>query len=171
MRAVLTIAEDCMYYSEFSTPLGKMFAVADKQHILGLYYEGQKHCPDMKRFQYCPEDWLLEAAASQIQSYFRDSEHSFDLPLKPQVTEFQQRVLSVLRDIPAGKTLSYQQVANKLNQPTATRAVASAIAKNPLIIVIPCHRVIGQDGSLRGFAAGLERKQKLLDLERCVIAA
>ncbi|RUO68775.1 methylated-DNA--[protein]-cysteine S-methyltransferase [Idiomarina ramblicola] len=160
-----------MYYSEFSTPLGKMYAVADKEHILGLYYKGQKHCPEMSQYQYCPEDWLLEAAASQIQSYFSDSDYAFDLPINPLVTEFQRRVLSVLQNIPAGTTLSYQQVANELNQPTATRAVASAIAKNPLIIVIPCHRVIGQDGSLRGFAAGLERKQQLLDLERRVIAA
>lgn len=160
-----------MYYSEFSTPMGNMYAVADSHYLLGLYYEGQKGCPDMSQFERNPANHLLQAATHQIQAYFSNSNYQFDLPLNPQVSDFQQRVLSVLRNIPAGKTLSYQQVANELNQPTATRAVASAIAKNPLIIVIPCHRVIGQDGSLRGFAAGLKRKQQLLELEREVIVA
>ncbi|RXS44247.1 methylated-DNA--[protein]-cysteine S-methyltransferase [Idiomarina sp. 29L] len=155
-----------MYYSEFSTPLGTMYAVADSQHILGLYYQGQKYCPDMSQYQYEPEQWLLEAATRQIQRYFSDPCFEFDLPLNPNVTSFQKSVLEVLRQIPAGETLSYQQVANRLGKPTATRAVASAIAKNPVIIVIPCHRIIGQDGSLRGFAAGLERKRQLLVREK-----
>ncbi|MTJ02955.1 methylated-DNA--[protein]-cysteine S-methyltransferase [Idiomarina piscisalsi] len=155
-----------MYYSEFSTPLGTMYAVADSQHILGLYYQGQKYCPDMSQYQYEPEQWLLEAATRQIQRYFSEPGYEFYLPLNPNVTSFQKSVLDVLQQIPSGKTLSYQQVASKLGKPTATRAVASAIAKNPVIIVIPCHRVIGQDGSLRGFAAGLDRKQQLLDREK-----
>ena len=155
-----------MYYSEFSTPLGTIYAVADSQHILGLYYQGQKHCPDMQQYQYAPEQWLLEAATRQVHRYFSQPDYEFDLPLNPKVTSFQKSVLDVLQQIPSGEALSYQQVASKLGKPTATRAVASAIAKNPVIIVIPCHRVIGQDGSLRGFAAGLDRKQQLLDLEK-----
>ena len=155
-----------MYYSEFSTPLGTIYAVADSQHILGLYYQGQKHCPDMQQYQYAPEQWLLEAATRQVHRYFSQPDYEFDLPLNPKVTSFQKSVLDVLQQIPSGETLSYQQVASKLGKPTATRAVACAIAKNPVIIAIPCHRVIGQDGSLRGFAAGLERKQALLDREK-----
>jgi len=160
-----------MYYSEFSTPLGKMYAVADNQYLLGLYYSGQKHCPDMSLFECNPKNDVIQAVTHQIQAYFSNSNYHFDLPLRPQVTDFQKRVLSVLQRIPVGTTLSYQQVADELEQPSATRAVATAIAKNPLIIVIPCHRVIGQDGSLCGFAAGLDRKQQLLDLERRTIAA
>lgn len=154
-----------MYRSEIQTPLGTLHAVADTHALLGLYYENQPSCPDLTLFEDAPDNVVIQAARHQIQAYFNNPSYEFDLPLSPQTTEFQQRVLSVLQRIPSGETLSYQQVADELEQPTATRAVASAIAKNPLIIVVPCHRVIGQDGSLRGFAAGLERKQQLLDRE------
>lgn len=155
-----------MYYSEIPTPLGTLHGLADTHTLLGLYYADQTSSPDLTPFKSSPDNAILQAARHQIQAYFNNPLYEFDLPLSPQITEFQQRVLSVLQRIPAGTTLSYQQVADALGQPTATRAVASAIAKNPLIIVIPCHRVIGQDGSLRGFAAGLERKQQLLNLEQ-----
>lgn len=104
-------------------------------------------------------------AAQQLAEYFAGSRQSFDLPLSPQGTEFQLRVWRQLRLIPFGITLSYGQIAQRLNQPTASRAVGLANGNNPLSIVVPCHRVIGADGSLTGFGGGLKIKKHLLDLE------
>ncbi|WP_143441130.1 hypothetical protein [Idiomarina sp.] len=85
-----------MYYSEFSTPLGRMYAVADNHSLLGLYYQGQKHCPDMSAFEPREDNSVLRAVTHQIHAYFSNSNYHFDLPLRPQVTDFQKRVLSVL---------------------------------------------------------------------------
>ena len=110
-----------------------------------------------------PEE--LKAAAQQLEAYFQGELKSFDLKLNPQGTEFQKRVWQQLIEIPYGETTSYLQLSKELGDEKAIRAVASANGKNPLWIVVPCHRVIGSDGSLTGYAGGLHRKKWLLDLE------
>jgi methylated-DNA-[protein]-cysteine S-methyltransferase len=110
-----------------------------------------------------PKD--LKEAASQLQDYFNGKRTSFDFKLNPQGTEFQQKVWQALLDIPFGKTVSYMDITKKLGDVKAIRAVASANGKNPLWIVVPCHRVIGTDGSLTGYAGGLWRKKWLLEHE------
>lgn len=110
-----------------------------------------------------PKD--LKEAASQLQDYFNGKRTSFDFKLNPQGTEFQQKVWQALLEIPFGKTVSYMDITKKLGDVKAIRAVASANGKNPLWIVIPCHRVIGTDGSLTGYAGGLWRKKWLLEYE------
>ena len=109
---------------------------------------------------------VLKDAVQQLSEYFEGNRTEFQLKLNPKGTEFQQKVWNALLQIPFGKTTSYQQLTLQLGDPKAIRAVASANGKNPLWIIIPCHRVIGSDGSLTGYAGGLHRKQWLLDHEQ-----
>ena len=107
----------------------------------------------------------IENVVKQFEEFFKGERTSFDLKLSPEGTEFQKRVWNQLRDIPFGKTITYQQMANQLGNPKVIRAAASANGKNPISIIIPCHRVIGSDGSLTGYAGGLHRKKWLLEHE------
>ena len=107
----------------------------------------------------------LEDCANQLQDYFEGTLKTFNLNLNPEGTEFQKKVWKLLEDIPSGKTISYLQLSKQLGDPKAIRAVANANSKNPLWIIIPCHRIIGSDGNLTGYAGGLHRKQWLLNHE------
>ena len=107
----------------------------------------------------CP---LLKDCAAQLEAYFKGRLSHFDLPLAPQGTAFQTRVWQLLEEIPLGSTRSYGELANRLNLPNGARAVGSAVGRNPLLILLPCHRVMGADGSLTGFSSGLQRKAWLL---------
>lgn len=109
---------------------------------------------------------LLRRAAAQLQEYLEGSRQVFDLPLCPAGTPFQQKVWTALRHIPYGETRTYGEIAKAIGQPGAARAVGMANNRNPLLILIPCHRVVGADGSLTGYAAGLPQKEKLLKLEQ-----
>lgn len=109
---------------------------------------------------------LLEQAKQQLAEYFAGQRQVFDLPLRVQGTPFQQRVWAALREIPYGQTRSYKQIAEQIGSPNASRAVGMANNRNPIAILIPCHRVIGADGSLTGYAGGLAAKERLLALER-----
>jgi methylated-DNA-[protein]-cysteine S-methyltransferase len=111
------------------------------------------------------ESALTQEAARQLTEYFQGKRMSFNLPLAPRGTDFQQRVWQALRDIPYGQTASYGEIAKRMGNPRACRAVGLANNRNPIIIIIPCHRVIGADGSLVGYGAGLGLKKRLLALE------
>ncbi len=108
---------------------------------------------------------MVDAATRQLREYFAGERREFELPLDPRGSEFQKRVWSALRNIPYGTTISYGELAHRVGQPTAARAVGAANGRNPIPIVIPCHRVIGKDGSLTGFGGGLPLKERLLELE------
>jgi methylated-DNA-[protein]-cysteine S-methyltransferase len=140
------------------TPLGIAKITGDEQGIasISILEEGTI----TKKI---PKD--LKEAINQLQDYFNGKRTSFDFKLNPQGTEFQQKVWQALLDIPFGKTVSYMDITKKLGDVKAIRAVASANGKNPLWIVVPCHRVIGTDGSLTGYAGGLWRKKWLLEHE------
>lgn len=112
------------------------------------------------------ETSLLKNAALQLNEYLEGKRNSFDLPLNPNGTEFQKKVWAALCDIPFGETRSYKQIAEYIGNPKACRAVGMANNKNPIMIFIPCHRVVGSDGSLTGYAGGLDMKEKLLSLEK-----
>jgi methylated-DNA-[protein]-cysteine S-methyltransferase len=112
------------------------------------------------------ESPILNRAAEQIKDYFDGKKVTFNLPLNPMGTPFQRAVWQALTEIPYGETRSYQDIAIAIGNPKAVRAVGGAVNKNPIMIVVPCHRVIGKDGSLVGFYGGLELKQRLLDLEK-----
>ncbi|MBO6517497.1 MAG: methylated-DNA--[protein]-cysteine S-methyltransferase [Bacteroidia bacterium] len=109
---------------------------------------------------------LTQKTISQLTAFFKGKQHEFDLVLDPEGTDFQQEVWAELTNIPYGKTISYEELATRLGDEKVIRAAASANGKNPIPIVIPCHRVIGKDGSLTGFSGGLWRKKKLLELEQ-----
>ncbi|MEM8561277.1 MAG: methylated-DNA--[protein]-cysteine S-methyltransferase [Pseudomonadota bacterium] len=144
-----------------ATPVGKLRLVANEAGLKAIEFEHGVG----KGSENHAEDKTLVAAATQLQEYFKGERKTFDLPLAPEGTEFQMSVWCALRDIPWGRVCSYADIALAIDKPTATRAVGAANGRNPLPIVIPCHRVIGSDGSLTGFAGGLHMKRQLLELE------
>jgi len=149
------------------SPIGALTVVADDGKIVALYMDAQQHRPDDDSLG-APGDPSAQpfaAASLQLAAYFAGELTAFDLPLAPAGTEFQRSVWAALQTIPYGQTWSYSQVADKIGRPAAVRAVGLANGRNPVAIVIPCHRVIGSDGSLTGYGGGLDRKRFLLDLE------
>ncbi|MFH8344375.1 methylated-DNA--[protein]-cysteine S-methyltransferase [Streptomyces sp. NPDC018045] len=150
------------------TPYGPLTLVAEGDALAGLYMTDQRHRPPQETFG-PPEDLAappFAAAVRQLRAYFDGTLTTFDLPLAPRGTPFQRRVWAALCEIPYGGTLSYGQLADRLGRPSAARAVGLANGRNPIGIVIPCHRVIGASGSLTGYGGGLDRKRRLLEFER-----
>lgn len=155
-----------------STPtlLGTVRLAASPAGLCGLWFDGQRHQPPLLDG---PGAWptvhdhpVLRLAAEQLQQYLRGDRQPFDLPLDlAGGTAFQQAVWQALLRIPRGQTTSYGALARQMDRPTAVRAVGAAVGRNPLSMVVPCHRVLGQDGSLTGYAGGLDRKTALLRLE------
>ena len=153
-------------YVRFATPLGTLFATAIGGSLTGIYFEGQRHAPAISRdWQEDPYHAPLAECARQLADYFEGKRQCFDLPLAPDGTEFQRRVWREIARIPYGETLSYAELAARAEVPGAARAAGAATGRNPLSIVVPCHRVVGTNGSLTGYAGGLERKTRLLELE------
>ena len=149
------------------SPIGPLTLVAEAGHLTALYLDAQRHRPDEDSLG-SPGDPAaapFAAAARQLADYFARQLTEFDLPLAPAGTEFQRRVWAALQAIPYGQTWSYAQLAEKIGRASAVRAVGLANGKNPIAVVIPCHRVIGSDGSLTGYGGGLDRKRFLLDME------
>lgn len=149
---------------EIATPLGSLFATANGDAVTGLWFEGQKYFPANLPAPTSPSA-VLAQLQKEIEEYFAGERTTFSAAVLPQGTAFQQQVWQALLSIPSGKTLTYREVAALLGKPSATRAVASAIGRNPISVVIPCHRVVGSNGSLTGYAGGIERKAALLKLE------
>lgn len=151
----------------FNSPVGRLTLVASETALLAVLWPDDR--PGRVVLDWgreAPEHKLLQAAITQLKEYFAGARHSFDLPLDPQGTAFQQKVWQGLQTIPYGETLSYGQLALRIGaEPGASRAVGAANGRNPISIIIPCHRVIGSSGKLTGFAGGLNSKQQLLALE------
>lgn len=151
-------------YCTFPSVLGEVVVQADDKGITGVWFEQHTTKPsDLGSLQ--PEHGLLHQAREQLQQYFVGQRQTFELPLNPLGTEFQQRVWRALQKIPYGTHCSYQDIAVSLGMPGASRAVGTANGKNPISILVPCHRVIGSSGKLTGYAGGVERKRWLLQLE------
>ncbi len=139
-------------------------AVNDK--LIGVWFDGQRHQPDGSRWSRVSDLDVLEQTAQQLAQYFSGQRDAFDLPLDlSSGTAFQQQVWRALLDIPPGATCSYSALSAAIGKPAAVRAVGAAVGRNPLSIIVPCHRVLGADGSLTGYAGGLKRKTALLQLE------
>jgi methylated-DNA-[protein]-cysteine S-methyltransferase len=153
----------CMRYA---SPLGAMLLAATDGGLAGVWFEGQRHGPDARGWREDAAHPVLRQAAAQLAAYFAGERTGFDLPLDLQAgTPFQQSVWDALRGIPSGHTTSYAELARRLGRPQAARAIGAAVGRNPVSIVVPCHRVLGTDGTLTGYAGGLERKAALLQLE------
>jgi len=153
------------------SPIGPLTLVAEAGRLTGLYQDTQQHRPDEATFGPAgdPAEAPFAAAAQQLAAYFTGELRQFDLPLAPSGTDFQRRVWTALLTIPYGQTRTYGQLAAQIGQPTAIRAVGLANGRNPISLVIPCHRVIGSDGSLTGYGGGIERKRTLLRLESATL--
>jgi len=152
-----------------NTPLGRMTLAASPQGLTGAWFEDQKHHPNTQHWLQAPKHPLLQQAATQIEAYFSGQRHHFDLPLDlTHGTPFQRSVWQALLTIPFGVIRTYGELAQHLGNPNACRAVGGAVGRNPISIVVPCHRVIGAHGNMTGYAGGLARKEALLTLESTV---
>jgi len=153
------------------SPIGPLTLIAQDGRLAGVHMEVTRYEPDAAALGAAvpsESEPVLDAAAGQLGAYFSGELTSFDLPLTLGGTEFQRAVWAGLRAIGYGETISYSELARRIGQPSATRAVGLANGRNPVAIVVPCHRVIGADGSLTGYGGGMERKRFLLGLEQRV---
>jgi methylated-DNA-[protein]-cysteine S-methyltransferase len=151
-----------MNYQYLDTPIGRLRLLSSGDRLAAIEFEGHHRDPGSDTEA---ADAVLECAAGQLRQYFAGRRRQFDLPLAPSGTAFQRAVWDALAAIPWGVVRSYTDIARAIDRPSAVRAVGAANGRNPLPIVIPCHRVIGSNGSLTGFAGGLEIKRQLLELE------
>ena len=153
-----------VYYTRFESPVGPLLLAGDANALRRVSFGSSKRSAPLEA------DWKENRAAfgeviRQLKAYFRGELKEFEVPLAMEGTEFQLRVWNKLRDIPYGNTISYAQLAGRIGNPKAVRAVGLANGSNPIPIIVPCHRVIGSDGSLTGFGGGLPTKKMLLELE------
>ena len=154
-----------MNYQYLESPIGRLRLVSNGAQLTAIEFENLQadEAGGEER-----NDPALKACSNQLGEYFAGKRKTFDLPLAPAGTDFQQNVWQALKAIPYGELRSYRDIAESLHNPKAVRAVGAANGKNPLPIIVPCHRVIGSDGSLTGFAGGLEAKRVLLRLEGAI---
>jgi methylated-DNA-[protein]-cysteine S-methyltransferase len=156
---------DAPFFSELDSPVGTLWLLGDDSALSGLYMHEQRYRPALP--EGCePSDKPFKEVKAQLDAYFAGKLRAFDLPLRGAGTAFQERVWRELRKIPFGELDSYGAIARRLGNANASRAVGLANGKNPIGIIVPCHRVVGASGALTGYAGGLERKQWLLAHEQ-----
>ena len=154
------------YYDFFDSPHGRMLLVAAEDALTGVYFEGQKYHPALEpRWRLDAGHAPLRQAARELAEYFCGGRTRFEAPNAPAGTPFQQAVWKAISTVPFGSTLTYVELARRAGFPGAARAAGAATGRNPLTIFVPCHRIVGSDGSLTGYAGGLDRKRALLQLE------
>lgn len=154
------------YYSLLESPLQQILLISNGHALTGLYFVEHRYGPQVS------PDWKQDdqihpfpGAKEQLMAYFSGALHTFSIPMEPRGTPFQHLVWNTLQTIPYGTTITYQELAKRIHRPSSVRAVGSANAHNPISIIIPCHRVVGANGSLTGYGGGLERKAALLAME------
>lgn len=165
MTALASLASRCTAQSRIDTPLGALLLARTPIGLAGAWFEGQRHHPPTIDAPTNDDDAVLAAAAAQLRAYFDGAEEAFDVPLDLHGTAFQRAVWAELLRIGRGATSSYGEIAARLGAGSAGRAVGAAVGRNPVSVIVPCHRVVGSDGSLTGYAGGLARKTALLALE------
>ena len=160
-----------LFYKDISSPVGKLRLVATDKALVQLLFWSETSHAKLNGTNISPtliqSHPVLNQAEKQLKEYFLGKRKKFDLELATEGTDFQKKVWSALQRIPYGKTKSYGDIARTIGQPKASRAVGGANNKNPIAIIVPCHRVIGANGDLTGFGGGLSVKEKLLALEAC----
>ena len=154
------------YYDFYDSPHGRMLLVADDEGLSGVYFDGQKHLPRIGA------DWqpdanhaVIRQAKRELAEYFAGTRTRFELALAPAGTPFQKSVWKAIASVEFGETITYGELARRAGSPGSARAAGAATGRNPIGIIVPCHRIVGSTGSLTGYAGGLERKRLLLDLE------
>jgi len=166
----MTVASEAILQSvtaqwRIATPLGTMLLARTERGLAGAWFERQKHHPPEIDAPERADDALLVETARQLRDYFAGASAEFDVPLDLQGSDFQRAVWRALLRIAPGTTCSYGEIARGLGVPSASRAVGAAVGRNPVSIIVPCHRVVGSSGALTGYAGGLDRKASLLRIE------
>ncbi len=161
---------DSTYFTELAGPLGSLLLVSKGEALAGLYFEEHKPAPK-RDGTWRRDDGPFKPVREQLAAYFEGELVEFDLHLVLEGTDFQRSVWNAMRAIPFAETDTYARLANRLGQPTAVRAVGAAIGRNPISIIIPCHRMVGTNGSLTDYAGGLDRKEWLLRHEAAVVVS
>lgn len=153
------------YFVEFESPVGTLIVCSDQKALTHISWSASSQGRHLKKTHRVQSTPVLKNVVRQLQQYFSGQRRSFELPLNPQGTEFQKKAWKALGQIPCGEVWSYKQQAQSIGKPSAARAVGSANRKNPIAIVVPCHRVIGTSRRLTGYNGGLSKKKLLLNLE------
>jgi methylated-DNA-[protein]-cysteine S-methyltransferase len=156
-----------VYFDRIDSPLGAMLLASDGAALTGAWFDEQRHPPSIDaRWQRRRDLPVLRSAAAMLGEYFGGTRKLFDIALAPAGTPFQRAVWREIFRVPYGETIAYRDLAARTRRPDAVRAAGAATGRNPLSIFVPCHRIVGADGSLTGYAGGLDRKRALLALER-----
>lgn len=156
-------------WTTIDSPIGELLLTGDDVGLTRVYMETRRHGPAEVAPEWVWDDGPFQAATEQLNAYFAGERTEFDLALNPSGTPFQCKVWDALRTIPYGEVRSYGEIAEQIGKPGAARAVGLANGRNPISIIVPCHRVIGASGALTGYGGGMERKRALLDLEAGVV--
>jgi len=155
-----------LYYDVYESPQGRMLIVADDEALSGVYFEGQKYHPALASdWRHDAQHAPLRQATRELGEYFAGGRQHFEVPLSPEGTAFQRAVWQAIAAVPFGSTISYVELARRAGRPGSARAAGTATGRNPLSVIVPCHRILGSDGSLTGYAGGLDRKRALLTHE------
>lgn len=155
-----------MYFSTYDSPLGEMMIAGDGKSINSVSFFDQKHFPSYDNLILNDNLAIFKAVRQWFDDYFNGTNPKIDFELKPQGSPFQLKVWKILSDISYGKTLTYGEIARRISSTMSAQAVGGAVSRNPIAIIIPCHRVLGVNGKLTGYAGGIDRKIKLLKLEK-----
>ena len=153
------------YYDTFESPNGRMLLVASDHGLCGVYFDGQKYFPEIKPGKRDPRRGPLRQAKRELREYFAGKRERFAVALDPEGTAFQRSVWQAIAAVRFGETISYGELARRAGHPGSARAAGAATGRNPIGVIVPCHRIMGADGSLTGYAGGLQRKRALLELE------
>ncbi len=153
------------HYDTFDSPHGRMLLVASDGGLCGVYFDGQKYFPESKQGKRDPRHEPLRQAKRELTEYFAGKRKRFEVVLDPEGTPFQRSVWKAIATVRFGETISYGELARRAGHDGSARAAGAATGRNPIGIIVPCHRIMGSDGSLTGYAGGLARKRALLALE------
>ncbi|WP_407453447.1 methylated-DNA--[protein]-cysteine S-methyltransferase [Methanobrevibacter sp.] len=156
-----------MHYSTtYTSPLGEMLIVSDGEYVCGVWFYGQKHFPSFDNLIQDDDLAIFKKVKIWFDDYFNGKNPKIDFKLKPEGTHFRLKVWKILSEIPYGETLTYGEIARKISNEMSAQAVGGAVGHNPIAILIPCHRVLGSNGKLTGYAAGIDKKIELLKIEK-----
>ena len=158
-----------LYYDYYQSPRGRILLVADDRALTGVYFAGQKYHPRIdEQWKRADRHEPLRQAKRELSEYFDGKRTRFTVEVSPHGTPFQRAVWKAIADVRFGQTIAYGELAERAGYPGSARAAGAATGRNPISIIVPCHRIVGSNGSLTGYAGGLEKKRALLELEGCV---
>lgn len=157
-----------MFATDYTSPIGEMLIVSDGEAICGVWFYGQKHFPSFENLIQKDDLAIFSDVKNWFDDYFNGCNPKIDFKLNPQASQFRKKVWTILSEIPYGETMTYGEIASKISPTMSAQAVGGAVGHNPISILIPCHRVLGANGKLTGYAGGIDKKIALLKLEKII---